>query len=393
MLEDMQIRFAKRMDSFQSSIFTVLNERKRRLQEKGRRIYDLSIGTPDFRPSPHVMEALIESARKPENYKYSIVERPELLDAVRSFYQRRFQVELSRSEVMALNGSQEGMAHICLALCDPGDVVLAPNPGYPIFEVGPYLCGAQIVPYPLYRENNFLPRFADIPEEVARKAKMMIVSYPLNPVCATAPDSFYEELIAFARKYEIVIVHDNAYAEIIYNREGTSFLKFQGAKEVGVEFYSLSKSFDLTGARISFALGNEEIIQKFRTVRSQIDYGVFYPVQDAAIAALTGDLADVRKQREEYARRNTALCQGLRNLGWHVPDSQGTMFVWAPIPSQYESSEEFALDLMEKTGVIVVPGSAFGSLGEGFVRMALIMDVPQIEEMLKVIADSGFIEK
>ncbi len=393
MLEDMQIRFAKRMDSFQSSIFTVLNERKRRLQEKGRRIYDLSIGTPDFRPSPHVMEALIESARKPENYKYSIVERPELLDAVRSFYQRRFQVELSRSEVMALNGSQEGMAHICLALCDPGDVVLAPNPGYPIFEVGPYLCGAQIVPYPLYRENNFLPRFEDIPEEVARKAKMMIVSYPLNPVCATAPDSFYEELIAFARKYEIVIVHDNAYAEIIYNREGTSFLKFQGAKEVGVEFYSLSKSFDLTGARISFALGNEEIIQKFRTVRSQIDYGVFYPVQDAAIAALTGDLADVRKQREEYARRNTALCQGLRNLGWHVPDSQGTMFVWAPIPSQHESSEEFALDLMEKTGVIVVPGSAFGSLGEGFVRMALIMDVPQIEEMLKVIADSGFIEK
>ncbi len=387
----MQIRFAKRMDSFQSSIFTVLNERKRKLAGEGRRMYDLSIGTPDFRPSPHVMDALIESAKQPENYKYSIAERPQLLDAVCSFYRRRFQVELSPQEVMALNGSQEGMAHICLALCDPGDIVLAPNPGYPIFEVGPYLCGAKIVTYPLYRENHFLPRFTDIPEDVARKAKMMIVSYPLNPVCASAPDSFYKELIAFAQKYEIIIVHDNAYAEIIYNREGTSFLKFEGAKEVGVEFYSLSKSFDLTGARISFALGNEEIIRKFRTVRSQIDYGVFYPVQDAAIAALTGDFSEVERQREEYAKRNTALCQGLRDIGWDVPDSEGTMFVWAPIPSHFKNSEEFAMELMDRTGVIVVPGSAFGSLGEGFVRMALIMDVPKIQEMLQVIDKSSIL--
>ena len=387
----MEITFAKRMDSFQEGIFTVLNKKKNELLAQGRTIYNLSVGTPDFKPAPHVMQALTESASKPENYKYSLVERPALLEAMQNFYNRRFGVRLDTKQIMAVNGSQEAMTHICWALCDPGDVVLVPNPGYPIFEVGPFLCGAEIVKYPLYEENGFLPKFSDIPEETAKKAKVMVVSYPANPVCATANDAFYEELIAFAKKYNIIIIHDNAYADIIYDGEGQSFLKYDGASEVGVEYYSLSKTFDLTGARVSFVLGNEAIIQKFRTLRSQIDYGIFYPVQDAAIAALNGPFDGVERQQEEYAARNRALCGGLRSIGWNVPDSKGTMFVWAPIPASYTSSEKFTLDLMEKSGVIVVPGSSFGSLGEGYVRMALVLDVPTMEKVVQVIKESGIL--
>ena len=388
----MEITFAKRMDSFQEGIFTVLNKKKNELLAQGRTIYNLSVGTPDFKPAPHVMQALTESASKPENYKYSLVERPALLEAMQNFYNRRFGVQLDTKQIMAVNGSQEAMTHICWALCDPGDVVLVPNPGYPIFEVGPFLCGAEIVKYPLYEENGFLPKFSDIPEETAKKAKVMVVSYPANPVCATANDAFYEELIAFAKKYNIIIIHDNAYADIIYDGEGQSFLKYDGASEVGVEYYSLSKTFDLTGARVSFVLGNEAIIQKFRTLRSQIDYGIFYPVQDAAIAALNGPFDGVERQQEEYAARNRVLCGGLRSIGWNVPDSKGTMFVWAPIPASYTSSEKFTLDLMEKSGVIVVPGSSFGSLGEGYVRMALVLDVPTMEKVVQVIKESGILE-
>ena len=388
----MEITFAKRMDSFQEGIFTVLNKKKNELLAQGRTIYNLSVGTPDFKPAPHVMQALTESASKPENYKYSLVERPALLEAMQNFYNRRFGVQLDTKQIMAVNGSQEAMTHICWALCDPGDVVLVPNPGYPIFEVGPFLCGAEIVKYPLYEENGFLPKFSDIPEETAKKAKVMVVSYPANPVCATANDAFYEELIAFAKKYNIIIIHDNSYADIIYDGEGQSFLKYDGASEVGVEYYSLSKTFDLTGARVSFVLGNEAIIQKFRTLRSQIDYGIFYPVQDAAIAALNGPFDGVERQQEEYAARNRALCGGLRSIGWNVPDSKGTMFVWAPIPASYTSSEKFTLDLMEKSGVIVVPGSSFGSLGEGYVRMALVLDVPTMEKVVQVIKESGILE-
>lgn len=388
----MEVTFAKRMDSFQEGIFTVLNKKKNELLAQGRTIYNLSVGTPDFKPAPHVMQALTESASKPENYKYSLVERPALLEAMQNFYNRRFGVQLDTKQIMAVNGSQEAMTHICWALCDPGDVVLVPNPGYPIFEVGPFLCGAEIVKYPLYEENGFLPKFSDIPEETAKKAKVMVVSYPANPVCATANDAFYEELIAFAKKYNIIIIHDNAYADIIYDGEGQSFLKYDGASEVGVEYYSLSKTFDLTGARVSFVLGNEAIIQKFRTLRSQIDYGIFYPVQDAAIAALNGPFDGVERQQEEYAARNRALCGGLRSIGWNVPDSKGTMFVWASIPASYTSSEKFTLDLMEKSGVIVVPGSSFGSLGEGYVRMALVLDVPTMEKVVQVIKESGILE-
>ena len=235
---------------------------------------------------------------------------------------------------------------------------------------------------------------SDIPEETAKAAKYMLVSYPLNPVCATANDAFYEELIAFAKKYNIIILHDNAYSDIIYGgREGKSFLSYEGAKEVGVEFYSLSKSYNLTGARISFVIGNQKIVDKFRSVRTQFDYGVFLPVQYGAAAALNGPQDAVLAQCEEYERRNQAFCGGLRSIGWDVPDSEGTMFVWAPVPKGHGTSEEFCMELMEKTGLIGVPGSSFGSLGEGFMRFALVEPVPVMQEIVKAIAESGLLKR
>lgn len=390
----MKIEFSKRALSFQAGIFAVLDEKKEERLREGKKVYNLSVGTPDFQPAPHVMAALQEAASHPENYRYAITDRPFLLDAVQKFYRKRFGVEIEHEEIMSINGSQEGMAHIAWALCNPGDVVLVPNPGYPIFGIGPALCGAKVETYPLYRENGFLPKLSEIPEETARAAKFMLVSYPLNPVCAAAPDSFYRELIAFAKKYHIIILHDNAYSDIVYGGKSCgSFLRFEGAKEVGVEFYSLSKSYNLTGARISFVVGNREIVNRFRAVRTQIDYGVFLPIQYAAAAALEGPQDAVKEQCREYERRNHALCEGLRRIGWEVPDSEGTMFVWAPIPEGYESSEQFCMELMERSGVICVPGSSFGSLGEGYVRFALVLPVPVIAELVRAIEKSGVLKR
>ena len=294
----MEFQFASRMDQFQAGIFSVLDQKRREVEASGRKVYNLSIGTPDFQPAPHVMQALCDAARDPENYKYALTELPELLEAVQNWYRTCYGVELEQDEIMSVYGSQEGLTHIGLAVCDPGDVVLVPNPGYPIFEMGPMLCGAKIAYYELRPENGYLPDLDAIDPELARKAKMMVVSYPANPVCVAAPRSFYEKLIAFARKYNIIIIHDNAYSKIIFDdHESMSFLSVPGAMEVGVEYNSLSKTYNLTGARISFVLGNREIVQKYKTLRSQIDYGIFLPVQKAAIAALNGPQEGVEQQR------------------------------------------------------------------------------------------------
>ncbi|MEQ2472792.1 aminotransferase class I/II-fold pyridoxal phosphate-dependent enzyme [Laedolimicola intestinihominis] len=390
----MNFIFSKRAEAIEEGIFAALAHKKNELAEKGMEVYNFSIGTPDFQPPKHVVDAMVEACKDPENYKYAITDRPELIKAMQDFYQTRFGVSLEADEIMTLYGSQEGMAHVAVALCDPGDIMLAPNPGYPVFSLGPQLAGAKIETYPLYAENNFLPRFEDIPAETARAAKFMIVSYPSNPVCSVADDAFYEELIAFAKKYNIIILHDNAYSDIIYDgREGKSFLSYPGAKEVGIEFYSLSKSYNMTGMRMSFAVGNREIIREFSKVRSQIDYGIFLPIQMAAVAALTGPQDSVKEQCAEYERRNKALCGGLRSIGWNVPDSQGTMFVWAPLPEGYTDSAAFTMELMEKTGMIVTPGSAFGDLGEGYVRMALVHPVPVIEKAIARVQESGILKK
>ena len=389
----MEFVFSKKSSQIEGGIFNILNDKKKELLNKGMKVYNFSIGTPDFQPAPHIMEAMQDACKDPQNYKYAIDDKPELVQAMADYYKNRFGVTLAEDEIMTVYGSQEGMTHLGWAICDPGDLVLVPNPGYPIFSIGPMFCDAEIYEYPIYPEDNYMLKFENIPEEIAKRAKMIVVSYPLNPVCAVADDKFYEELIAFAKKYNIIVLHDNAYADIVYGgRVGKSFLEYEGAKEVGVEFYSLSKTYNMTGMRISFTVGNAQIISQFKKVRSQIDYGIFPAIQKAAVAALTGPQDMVKEQCAEYERRNQALCGGLRKIGWNVPDSQGSMFVWAPIPENFSSSEKFVLELMEKSGVIVVPGTAFGSLGEGYVRFALVYPVEEIEKAVQAIADSGILK-
>jgi len=390
----MDIKFADRMDTFKEGIFTTFDIIKKKRLAEGKPCYELSVGTPDFLPDEHVMNALVEAAKYPENYKYAITDSDMLIDAVKTWYKSRYDVELNSDEIMSLYGSQEGLSRVVLTLCNPGDIVLVPNPGYPIFKIGPMLNEASIEYYELREENDFLIDFDTIDEDIANKAKAMIVSYPANPICRIAPKSFYEELIAFAKKHNIIILHDNAYSELVFDgKEGISFLSVEGAREVGIEFNSLSKSYNLTGARISFALGNKEIINQFKKLRSQIDYGIFKPVQSAAIVALTDSQDSLAKNRQEYEDRRNALRDGLAEIGWEGVVSEGTMFAWAKLPKGYTNSEEFAFELIDKAGVFCVPGSVFGSLGEGYVRIALVKPVDEMKEIVKMIKDSGMIKK
>ena len=387
------MQFMKAGEPAESNIFNQLDERKRALLASGKDVINLSIGTPDFQPDSHVREAVSRAALDPEQYKYSLNETRALLDAVQSWYRRRYNVELADDEIMAVCGSQEGIAHVCFPFAGPNDLILAPDPGYPIFSFGPLMTGATVALYPLRAENNWVLDFGDIPEDVADRAKAMVVSYPNNPTTAVADRSFYERLVTFAREHNIIVIHDNAYSDLLLNGEqGLSFLSIPGAKEVGIEFNSLSKTYNLTGMRVSFALGNREVIGKFRAFRSQIDYGMFYPVQAGAVAALTGPQDIVARNREGYMARRDALCGGLRRIGWDVSDAQGTMFVWAKIPDRFTSSVDFVLELMEKTGVIGVPGSAFGAQGEGYVRFALVVPPERMEEAVRRIDESGIVK-
>ncbi len=388
----MNIKFAHRMKDYEAGIFQVLNEKKDEAERQGRTIYNLSVGTPDFPPAAHVVEAVVKASAKPENYKYALIDIPELIEAVQTRYKKRYGVTLQKDEIMSVYGSQEGIAHICLSLCDPGDVVLVPNPGYPIFGIGPSLAGAEVVTYDLKEEDHYLPDLDGMAEEVLARAKCMIVSYPLNPVCKAAPDEFYEKLIPWAAAHEILIIHDNAYSDIIYDgREGKSILRIPGAKETAVEFYSLSKSFNYTGARVSFLTGNKDVVACFKRLRSQIDYGTSLPVQYGAVAALNGSDQMVKDQCAEYQRRRDTLCGGLRKIGWPMEDSEGTMFAWAKIPAGYTDDVAFVMELVEKSGVLCTPGSSFGTLGKGHVRFALTMPVEKIKEAVEAIAASGMI--
>lgn len=389
----MNLQVAGRMKDYEEGIFQILNEKKEEVEKTGKKVYNLSVGTPDFEPAPHIMEAVVKAAKKPENYKYSLKEIPELIEAVKIRYKKRYQVALESSEITAVYGSQEGIAHIGLSLCNPGDVVLVPDPGYPIFSIGPSLAMAELVTYPLLKENHYLPDLKGMNEDIKKRAKFMIVSYPLNPVCKAAPDSFYEELIPWAKENNIIIVHDNAYSDIIYDgRIGKSILYFEGAKDICVEFYSLSKSYNYTGARMGFLVGNEFLVQNFKKLRSQIDYGAFLPVQYGAVAALAGPDDGIKEQCIEYQKRRDALCRGLRSIGWDIEDSEGTMFAWAEIPKGYRNDVDFVMELLEKSGVLCTPGSSFGRLGKGHVRFALTMPESAIKEAIQAIADSGILK-
>lgn len=387
------MRFIQLGEDTESNIFNQLDEKKRELAARGVDVINLSIGTPDFQPDAHVMQAVADAAMQPENYKYSMADTPALIGAVQNWYDRRYGVHLAPDQIQSVLGSQEGIAHIAFPFVGAGDLVLAPDPGYPIFSFGPMMTGAQIGLYPLYAEKGWILDFADIPDEVADRAKLMVVSYPNNPTTAVADYDFYVALVAFAKKHDLIILHDNAYSDLVMDgKKGISFLSVPGAMDVGIEFNSLSKTYNLTGMRVSFAVGNRDLMARFRAFRSQIDYGMFYPNQAGAVAALNGPQEIVERNRMGYQARRDALCGGLRRIGWDVPDCEGTMFVWAKIPERFTSSAEFVLELMDKTGVICVPGLSFGPQGEGYVRFALVVPPERMEEAVRRIEDSGILK-
>lgn len=387
------MQFSHRLGLFGAEVFAALNDRRVALEAEGRTIYNLSVGTPDFAPYPHVVDALTEAAQDPAMWKYSLRDLPELKQAVCDYYERRFGIAgITPNMVASCNGTQEGVGHFALALADPGDTVIVPDPCYPVFQAGAKLAGADIYYYPLCAEHDFLPYVADIPAEVADRAKYMIVSLPANPVGSVGTPELYQEIIDFARAHDLIIVHDNAYSDIVFDGpRGGSFLGYPGALEVGVEFFSLSKSFNVTGARIGFCVGRPDVVAAFAKLRGQIDFGMFLPIQKAAIAALTGPFEQVEEQRLKYQERRDALCDGLEGLGWERPNAHGSMFVWAKLPSARTDSMAFCEELMEKTGVIVTPGASFGPSGEGYVRMALVLPPAGIREAVEAIRAAGIL--
>lgn len=382
---------SQRLDRFGAEVFASLNNKLLALKAQGKTIYNMSVGTPDFKPYDHVVEALTQAAQDPEMWKYALRDLPELKQTVCDYYERRFGVSgITPSMVQSCNGTQEGVGHLGLALLDPGDTILVPDPCYPVFEAGAKIADAKLEYYPLVAEHNYLPYVAGIDPEVADRAKYMIVSLPANPVGSVGTPEVYEEIIAFAREHDLLIVHDNAYSDIVFDGEpGGSFLQYPGALEVGVEFFSLSKSFNVTGARIGFLVGREDVVSAFAKLRSQIDFGMFFPIQKAAIACLNGPRDEVEAQRLKYQERRDALCDGLEGLGWERPNAHGSMFVWAKLPGGRTDSMAFCEELMEKAGVVVTPGASFGPSGEGHVRMALVLPPDQIALAVEAIREAG----
>lgn len=382
---------SQRLDRFGAEVFASLNNKLLALKAQGKTIYNMSVGTPDFKPYDHVVEALTQAAQDPEMWKYALRDLPELKQAVCDYYERRFGVSgITPSMVQSCNGTQEGVGHLGLALLDLGDTILVPDPCYPVFEAGAKIADAKLEYYPLVAEHNYLPYVAGIDPEVADRAKYMIVSLPANPVGSVGTPEVYEEIIAFAREHDLLIVHDNAYSDIVFDGEpGGSFLQYPGALEVGVEFFSLSKSFNVTGARIGFLVGREDVVSAFAKLRGQIDFGMFFPIQKAAIACLNGPRDEVEAQRLKYQVRRDALCDGLEGLGWERPNAHGSMFVWAKLPGGRTDSMAFCEELMEKAGVVVTPGASFGPSGEGHVRMALVLPPDQIALAVEAIREAG----
>ena len=382
---------SQRLDRFGAEVFASLNNKLLALKAQGKTIYNMSVGTPDFKPYDHVVEALTQAAKDPEMWKYALRDLPELKQAVCDYYERRFGVSgITPSMVQSCNGTQEGVGHLGLALLDPGDTILVPDPCYPVFEAGAKIADAKLEYYPLVAEHNYLPYVAGIDPEVADRAKYMIVSLPANPVGSVGTPEIYEEIIAFAREHDLLIVHDNASSVIVFDGEpGGSFLQYPGALEVGVEFFSLSKSFNVTGARIGFLVGREDVVSAFAKLRGQIDFGMFFPIQKAAIACLNGPRDEVEAQRLKYQERRDALCDGLEGLGWERPNAHGSMFVWAKLPGGRTDSMAFCEELMEKAGVVVTPGASFGPSGEGHVRMALVLPPDQIALAVEAIREAG----
>ena len=373
---------SKLLQRLSSGIFTELAREKSALIASGVDVIDLGVGTPNIPPAPAIKQTIAGEAMKDTSYVYAIGDLPELTGAAAQWYNRRYGVALNpETEVCSVLGTQEGLAHCCLPVIDPGDTVILQDPCYPAFFVGAAVAHAEVFRVPQRPENGFIIDFDDIPRDVAKRAKLMIVSYPNNPTTAVAPPSFYDELVAFAKKNDIFIIHDNAYSELAFDglRVG-SFLSHEGAKDIGAEFNSLSKTYGFAGARLGFCVGNADYIAALKQVKSNTDYGVYLPVQRAGICALECDDSVVRYTCGEYEKRRDILIYAFAQAGWAITPPAATMFVWAKIPAGYPDDVEFSKMLMRKAGVIVVPGSAFGDRGKGYVRIALVQDRERIEE-------------
>ena len=374
--------YAARMSNLPPYLFARIDEMKAQQQKKGTDIIDLGVGDPDLPTPDHIVASLCEAAQNPENHHYpSYAGMPEYRSAVADWYQQRFGVSLDpQKEVIALMGSKDGIAHIAEAFVDPGDYVLAPSPGYPVYRTGTLFAEGRVHEMPLTEKNNFVPVLEEIPEKVAKAAKLMFINYPNNPTAAVAPDGFYREVVDFASDHGIVVVSDNAYSEIAYDGyRAPSFLEIKGAMEVGIEMHSLSKTYNMTGWRIGMAVGNEEILAGLGRVKTNVDSGIFNAVQRAAITALSGPQDCVKNACATYQERRDVLVAGLRSLGFHVAAPQATFYVWMPV----QDCMAFAAKLLSETGIVVTPGVGFGPGGEGYVRFALTRPVARINEAVE----------
>lgn len=379
------VQLADRVRNLPPYLFAAIDLMKDEALAKGVDVINLSIGDPDVPTPKHIVEAMQAAVTKAEHHQYPSYEGMlSFRSAVAEWYKTRFNVIVDpKTEVLSLIGSKEGIGHIPLAFINPGDVVLVPSPGYPVYPVGTLFAGGESYLMPLLEKNNYLPDFTIIPEDVLKRAKLMFLNYPNNPTSAGAPRSFYEEAIALAKKHNIIICHDAAYSEVYFDGEKPmSFLELDGAKEVGIEFHSLSKTYNMTGWRIGFAVGNAKVIAGLGKIKSNLDSGVFQAVQEASIVALQTDdavLADLRKIFEE---RRDVMYEGLTSLGLKVQKPKATFYLWAKVPEGYDSSG-FVAHLLNNAGVLGTPGVGFGAPGEGYIRFALTKPVARIKEAVE----------
>ena len=373
---------ADRLKNLSSAIFTQVDTLRKQAIARGQDVITLSLGSPDLAPAPHIVNAIKESLDQDSSYGYTLSKgTPDFLNAVSSWYLRKFDVVLDpATEVHSLMGSQDGLAHIGLCLINPGDVVLVPDPGYPIFFAGPLVAGAEIVTMPLRPENGYLPDLDAIPPDVLQKAKMMILNYPNNPLAATAPRDFFVKVVELAKRHQFLVIHDFAYSELVFDGyRPDSFLSIPGAKEVSIEFHSLSKTYSMAGCRVAFVVGNAEVIALLGRLKSNFDYGIFHAVQQGAIAALNGPDDCIVETALRYQRRRDVLVDGFARFGWKVERPKASMYLWAPVPTR-QKSFDFVKDLLHHTGVAVVPGIAFGECGEGYIRIALVQSEARLAE-------------
>lgn len=380
----MNIVPSKKMSLFQPAIFSDLKKYAKKQQEKGLELIDLSLGSPDIPPHEMLRNHLSELSKLPSSYGYTLTASKAFREAVANYYKRCNQVELDpETEIVQTIGSQEGLVHLPVAFCDPGDIVLTTNPGYVAYAAGISLAGAEPYYIPLDTDRGYVPNLKAIPEEIAQKAKLLILNMPGNPVPMSPSTEYFSEVVEFAKKYNIIVLHDAAYSEFYFTGDGPiSFLATPGAKEVGLEINSLSKSFSLAGARVAYIVGNAEMINIIQQLKSNLDFGIFDPIQSTAALALDHAEEITANLRTTFAKRHHTLMSGLIDLGWEVAPSNGGMFVWAKYPYTIDSVS-FAYKAIEQTGVIMVPGTTFGSEGEGYMRLALVQPVELLEKAIE----------